>query len=92
MACAKPVVLAAAGEAEEVVRNAEGGIVVPPENSALIHDAILQLLTNSEQANEMGQNGRRYVQEHFSQDKRAKELSGQLQLLFCSSNARTKPR
>jgi colanic acid biosynthesis glycosyl transferase WcaI len=92
MACAKPVVLAAAGEAEEVVRNAEGGIVVPPENSALIHDAVLQLLTNSEQANEMGQNGRRYVQEHFSQDKRAKELSGQLQLLFCSSNARTKPR
>ena len=92
MACAKPVVLAAAGEAEEVVRNAEGGIVVPPENSALIHDAVLQLLTNSEQASDMGQNGRRYVQEHFSQDKRAKELSGQLQLLFCSSNARTKPR
>jgi colanic acid biosynthesis glycosyl transferase WcaI len=92
MACAKPVVLAASGEAEEVVRNAEGGIIVPPENCALIHDAVLQLLTDPEQASAMGQKGRRYVQEHFSQDKRANELSGQLQLLFCSANGNAKPR
>lgn len=92
MACAKPVVLAAAGEAEEVVRMAEGGICVPPENCALIHDAVLQLVTNPEQASVMGQSGRRYVQEHFSQDKRANELSGQLQLLFCSPNGDAKPR
>jgi len=87
MACAKPVVLAAgAGEAEEVLTAAKGGIVVPPEDCARIHDAVLQLVANPEQAIEMGQTGRRYVQEHFSQDKRAKELSGQLQLLFCSAN------
>jgi putative colanic acid biosynthesis glycosyltransferase WcaI len=92
MSCAKPVVLAAAGEAEEVVRNAEGGIVVPPENTALIHDAVMSLLTNPEQASAMGQKGRLYVQEHFSQDKRAHELSGRLQLLFCAPNGITKPR
>ena len=91
LACAKPVVLAAAsGEAEEVLTAAEGGIVVPPENCARIHDAVLQLASNPQQASEMGQSGRRYVQEHFSQDKRAKELSGQLQLLFCSANGNAK--
>ena len=57
MSCAKPVVLAAAGEAEEVVRNAEGGIVVPPENTARIHDAVMSLLTNPEQARARGRRG-----------------------------------
>jgi glycosyltransferase involved in cell wall biosynthesis len=92
MACAKPVVLAAAGEAEEVVRTAGGGIVVPSENCDLIHDAVLRLVTNPEEADEMGKKGRRYVQEHFSQDKRASELSGQLQLLYCAANGDSKPR
>jgi colanic acid biosynthesis glycosyl transferase WcaI len=92
MSCAKPVVLAAAGEAEEVVKQAEGGIVVPPEDTARIHDAVMTLVTHPEEAIAMGQNGRRYVQEHFSQDKRAKELSGQLQLLSWSPGGVTKPR
>lgn len=92
MSCAKPVVLAATGEAEEVVKTAQGGIVVPPEDTALIHDAVMTLMADPEQAKVMGQQGRRYVQEHFSQDKRANELSGQLQLLFCSPNGITKPR
>jgi glycosyltransferase involved in cell wall biosynthesis len=92
MSCAKPVVLAATGEAEEVVRSAEGGIVVPPENTALIHDAVVSLLMDPEQASAMGQKARRYVQEHFSQDKRANELSGHLQLLFCSPDGMSKPK
>jgi len=92
MSCAKPVVLAATGEAEEVVRSAEGGIVVPPENTALIHDAVVSLLMDPEQASAMGQKARRYVQEHFSQDKRANELSGHLQFLFCSPDGMSKPK
>jgi colanic acid biosynthesis glycosyl transferase WcaI len=93
MACAKPVILAAAaGEAEQVLTTAEGGIVVAPENCGQIHDAVLQLATNPVQTREMGESGRHYVQEHFSQDKRAKELSGQLQLLYCSAKGNAKSR
>lgn len=82
MACAKPVVLAASGEAEELLRTAGGGLCVPPEDSAPLHDAVLQLLINPEWTEDMGRRGRQYAQEHFSHDKRAVELSDQLQSLL----------
>lgn len=82
MACAKPVVLGATGEAEDMLRTAGGGICVPPENSAELHDAVLKLLNNPEWTRDMGGKGRQYAQEYFSHDKRARELSDQLQALL----------
>jgi colanic acid biosynthesis glycosyl transferase WcaI len=86
MACAKPVVLAASGEAEDLLKTAGGGICVPPEDSGPLYDAVLQLLTNPGSTEDMGRKGRQYTQEHFSHDKRAEELSDQLKSLLSVSN------
>lgn len=86
MASAKPVVLAASGEAQDELRMAGAGICVPPEDSASLHDAVLQLLTNPERANDMGRKGRQYAELHFSHSKRVIELSDHLQSLLCPPN------
>jgi glycosyltransferase involved in cell wall biosynthesis len=86
MASAKPVVLAASGEAEDELRMAGGGICVPPEDSASLRDAVLQLLTNPERANDMGRKGRQYAEVHFSHSKRTRELLDHLQSLLCAPN------
>jgi colanic acid biosynthesis glycosyl transferase WcaI len=86
MASGTPVVLAASGEAEDELRIAEGGICVPPEDSDSLYDAVLQLLTNPERANDMGRKGRQYAEVYFSHTKRTSELSDHLQSVRCSPN------
>jgi colanic acid biosynthesis glycosyl transferase WcaI len=75
MSCAKPVVLAVAGEAEEAVRSAESGYCVTPGDSAGIHNALLALAQDPANAAQMGKNGREFVVQHFSRDSRAQELN-----------------
>jgi len=78
MSCAKPVVLAVAGEAEEVVRNAEAGLCVTPGDSVGIHNALLALAEDPENAAQMGKKGREFVIQHFSRECRAQELNDYL--------------
>jgi colanic acid biosynthesis glycosyl transferase WcaI len=75
MACCKPVVLAARGEAAEALAEARAGVSAQPGDPVSIHDAILRLQQQPEQRREMGQNGRLYVLAHFSRDQRAGQLS-----------------
>jgi colanic acid biosynthesis glycosyl transferase WcaI len=75
MSCAKPVVLAVAGEAEEVVRQSGAGYCVRPGDPVGIHDAIRDLAQDPEKAENMGMNGRECVVQQFSRDRRAQELN-----------------
>jgi glycosyltransferase involved in cell wall biosynthesis len=75
MSCAKPVVLAVAGEAEEVVRQSGAGYCVRPGDPVGIHDAIRDLAQDPERAENMGMNGRECVVQQFSRDRRAQELN-----------------
>jgi glycosyltransferase involved in cell wall biosynthesis len=75
MACGKPVVVAAKGEAEKLVLKARAGLHVHPENVQEIHDAILRLCNNPEEAKAMGRRGRNCIQEHFSTERRAFQLN-----------------
>jgi len=68
MAMERPVVLAAEGEARELVLEAEAGIVVEPENPTELAEAILYLAGDAEARQRYGRNGRRYVQAHFSRE------------------------
>ncbi len=79
MACAKPVVLAVRGEAEDVVRRANCGICVKPGDAAAMRHALLQIANNPAEAKAMGMRGREYVMEHFSRDARASQLAGYLE-------------
>jgi glycosyltransferase involved in cell wall biosynthesis len=78
MACAKPVILAVAGEAEVLIREANAGRCVPPESPSAIRDAVLALAWNPELATRMGESGRDFVMRRFSRGVRAQELSDAL--------------
>jgi colanic acid biosynthesis glycosyl transferase WcaI len=74
MACARPVVLAAAGEAEAVLRESAGGCCARPGDPKSIRDAILKIQTRPDKAGEMGRRGREYMLANFSRDRRVEEL------------------
>ncbi len=63
-----PIVLAVEGEAENLINDAQAGIVVEPENSKEIAKAILKLHKNKELREDLGKNGRSYVMNNFSRE------------------------
>jgi len=74
MACGRPVVLAAAGEAEAVVRDAVAGYCARPGDAASIREAILQAHQHREGREEMGRRGRQYMVANFSRERQVEEL------------------
>jgi len=74
MACGRPVVLAAAGEAEAVVRDAVAGYCARPGDAASIREAILQAQQHREAREEMGRRGRQYMVANFSRERQVEEL------------------
>jgi glycosyltransferase involved in cell wall biosynthesis len=42
LACGKPILMAVAGDAAEIVRSAGAGLVCPPENPAAMSETVLQ--------------------------------------------------
>jgi glycosyltransferase involved in cell wall biosynthesis len=66
LACEKPVVAALAGETARVIRESGGGIVVPPNDSRAMADAVLSLYRDPQRRAAMGRRGRTYVEENFS--------------------------
>ncbi|MFR1707590.1 MAG: glycosyltransferase family 4 protein [Clostridium sp.] len=69
-----PIVLAVEGEAENLINDAQAGIVVEPENSKEIAKAILKLHKNKELRESLGKNGRNYVMNNFSREAIARKL------------------
>jgi glycosyltransferase involved in cell wall biosynthesis len=78
-ACARPTVLSVSGEAEQVLTEAGAGIAVPPEDPAALAGALLHLRNHPEQAQQMGQQGRSYVQAHYSRHSQARALESLLE-------------
>ena len=66
MAMARPIVASVRGEAAEILRQSGGAMVVEPEDSSSIAQAILHLYDHEDQAHAMGQRGRRFVVENYS--------------------------
>ena len=61
-----PIVATTAGGIQEVVTDKETGILVQPRNSKALADAIIQLLSNKENAEEMGERGLKRVKTMFN--------------------------
>lgn len=68
MASAIPVLYSGRGESPRLVEEARGGLVTPPEDAGALADAVEQLLSDPEQATEMGRRGRAYATASFSWD------------------------
>jgi len=80
MACAKPVVFSGEGEGAHLVIQARAGLVVTPEDPVAICGAIREILGNRSLADELGQNGRKFVQANFTWSVLVREWLGQLGL------------
>ncbi len=73
MACGRPIICISAGESARIVEDANCGVVVPPGDSSRLATAIRELRDNSNRE-ELGKNGRKYAEEHFSLEKIATKL------------------
>jgi len=65
MAAGLPLVVSVEGEARVLTRNARAGLCVPPEHPTAMAAAIRRLQRWPRLRTVLGQNGRRYVTEHF---------------------------
>ncbi len=66
-------------ETAKLVKQAEAGLVVPPENPTALVEAILTLKNNIELRERMGRNGRTWAEEHHSPQTGAKQIEKILQ-------------
>lgn len=64
MASGKPMIYAGKGEGAELIERAKAGVVVPPENPEALAKAVSRVVRDSDFAQQMGANGRKFVEEH----------------------------
>ena len=79
MASGKPVVYSGSGEGARLVEDTRAGLVVPPEDPKALADAILTLVHNPALADELGRNGRKYVEEKLTWSALVKDWLRQLE-------------
>ncbi len=73
MSSARPVILGVDGQARQIVEAAGAGIVIEPENSQALVEAIQQLAGNRELRTTLGQKGREYILQNFTRDRTAEK-------------------
>ncbi len=66
MACGRPVVASSVGSLQEIVKDSETGFLVPPADSGMLAEKIIEILKNKDLNVKMGQNARKYVEEKYS--------------------------
>ena len=73
-ACACPVLLSIEGEARAVLEQARGGVYFPPEDAEALAEAIRQLANDPAACRRLGENGRAFVEAHYSRQAQARTL------------------
>jgi len=80
MAAGRPIIACLNGEGARLVVEAKAGLATPAEDARALADTILNLYRQSpDERKIMGDNGRRYYQEHFDHDHLVEQLIGYLQ-------------
>jgi len=74
MAAGKPVVATRVGGVPEAVIHGKTGLLVPPKDPQALADAIIGILSDPQQAEEMGKAGRERVKKEFSLDRMIREM------------------
>jgi len=83
MACSRPILLSAEGKARQLAeQEAEAAIAVEPENVEAIVSAILYLREHPEEAEALGQRGRRYVEARFDREQLTVRLEARIDKLL----------
>lgn len=80
MAAGRPIIACLNGEGARLVVEAEAGLATPAEDARALADTVLCLYRLSlSEREKMGENGRRYYQEHFDHDRLIDQLIVHLQ-------------
>lgn len=74
MAAGLPTIASRVGGNAELVEDGVTGLLVPPEDSAAIADALLRLLRDPELSRTMAENGRRLAVENYSFERLIREV------------------
>lgn len=64
----KPVILGVEGYAAEYLRNAGGGVAIPPENEIELAYAVKKLASDADLCRQMGDSAAAYLSQHFDLD------------------------
>jgi len=81
MACARPLIVAVAGEAAQLLERAGAGIPIAPEDLAGFCSAVLALKRDPALREDMGNSGRRFVEENFDREAQARRYLAMLAAL-----------
>ena len=79
MAAERPIILGVRGEAKSLVKRANAGLFVEPENSLEYRDAILRLFEDQDLCHQLGSNGRKFVLEGFTRSGLAATYASRLE-------------
>ena len=74
MALGKPVIATAVGGIPEIVTSGVNGVLIPPEDPAVLAKAMVQVLGDPETARRLGEAGRRLVEQEYSVEKMAEKV------------------
>jgi glycosyltransferase involved in cell wall biosynthesis len=74
MAASRPIVAPLWGEAAALVNDADCGLVVEPEDAKAVQQAVEKLAADPALTKRLGEQGRRYVVEHFDRNDQAARL------------------
>ena len=85
MATGRPIILGVLGESADLLRTAEAGLVIQPESSHDLADAIVRLAQNPDEAAAMGARGRAFVEVEFDRDKLATAMLDELRAVAAGS-------
>jgi colanic acid biosynthesis glycosyl transferase WcaI len=66
MSCARPVILGVDGQARQIVEESDAGLVIEPEDSAALVQAVSCLAADPALGQKLGKNGREYILRRFS--------------------------
>jgi len=78
MAAGIPVIATAAGAVPEIVEDGVTGLLVPPQDAKSLSRAIVSLLTNGSDVEQMGQMARQRVAERFT----AQQTAASVQAIY----------
>ncbi|MGC9053243.1 MAG: glycosyltransferase family 4 protein [Candidatus Hydrogenedens sp.] len=73
MACERPILLGAEGQARDILEEANAGIAVEPENVEEYTSGLIKMIQNPELRKNFGKKGREYVLAHFTRRENAKK-------------------
>lgn len=83
MAVGLPCIASSVGGVLDLIDHQENGLLIPPQASGALAEAINDLLTNQELAVYLGRNARRKIEEMFNNDRSIQQLQAVYQDCLC---------